>query len=115
MQLVREVETGKSNAWAVQRKYDIKGANTVMRWVRQFGSGNMVNSFEWKKLMKSMRRRDSEASCGASRKPWPIRMWSWRWSRRFWRWPARSWARAGGFQKKTCWRAAHQAVEAHPS
>ena len=38
MQLVREVETGKSNAWAVQRKYDIKGANTVMRWVRQFGS-----------------------------------------------------------------------------
>jgi transposase-like protein len=39
MQLVREVETGKSNAWAVQRKYDIKGANTVMRWVRQFGSG----------------------------------------------------------------------------
>ena len=39
MQLVREVETGKSNAWAVQRKYDIKGADTVMRWVRQFGSG----------------------------------------------------------------------------
>ena len=39
MQLVREVESGKSNAWAVQRKYDIKGANTVMRWVRQFGSG----------------------------------------------------------------------------
>jgi transposase-like protein len=39
MQLVREVETGRFNAWAVQRKYDIKGANTVMRWVRQFGSG----------------------------------------------------------------------------
>jgi transposase-like protein len=39
MQLVREVESGKSNAWAVQRKYDIKGADTVMRWVRQFGSG----------------------------------------------------------------------------
>jgi transposase-like protein len=39
MQLVREVESGKSNAWAVQRKYDIKGAGTVMRWVRQFGSG----------------------------------------------------------------------------
>ena len=39
MQLVREVESGKSNAWAVQRKYDIKGSNTVMRWVRQFGSG----------------------------------------------------------------------------
>jgi transposase len=39
LQLVREVESGKSNAWAVQRKYNIKGANTVMRWVRQFGSG----------------------------------------------------------------------------
>ena len=39
IQLVREVEAGKSNACAVQRKYDIKGANTVMRWVRQFGGG----------------------------------------------------------------------------
>jgi transposase-like protein len=39
LQLVREVETGESCAWAVQRKYNIKGATTVMRWVRQFGSG----------------------------------------------------------------------------
>jgi transposase-like protein len=39
MQLVREVETGRSNAWAVQRKYNIKGGNTVMRWVRQYGNG----------------------------------------------------------------------------
>ena len=39
MQFVREVETGKSCACAVQRKYNIKGAGTVMRWVRQFGSG----------------------------------------------------------------------------
>jgi transposase-like protein len=39
LQLVREVESGKSCAWAVQRKYKIKGASTVMRWVRQFGSG----------------------------------------------------------------------------
>ena len=39
MQLVREVESGKSNACAVQWKYNIKGAATVMRWVRQFGSG----------------------------------------------------------------------------
>ena len=39
MQLVREVEGGKSCAWAVQRKYKIKGATTVMRWVRQLGSG----------------------------------------------------------------------------
>lgn len=39
MQLVREVETGQGSACAVQRKYDIKGTHTVMRWVRQYGSG----------------------------------------------------------------------------
>jgi transposase-like protein len=39
MQCVREVEAGKSCAYAAQRKYKIKGAGTVMRWVRQFGSG----------------------------------------------------------------------------
>jgi transposase-like protein len=39
LQLVREVETGKGSAWAVQQKYKIKGGTTVMRWVRQFGSG----------------------------------------------------------------------------
>lgn len=39
LQLVREVEEGESCAWAVQRKYKIKGASTVMRWVRQYGSG----------------------------------------------------------------------------
>jgi transposase-like protein len=39
MQCVREVEAGKSCAYAVQRKYQIKGTGTVMRWVRQLGSG----------------------------------------------------------------------------
>ena len=39
MQCVREVEAGKSCAYAVQRKYQIKGTATVMRWVRQLGSG----------------------------------------------------------------------------
>jgi transposase-like protein len=39
MQLVREVETGKGCAAAMQRKYNIKGNGTVTRWVRQFGSG----------------------------------------------------------------------------
>jgi transposase-like protein len=39
MQCVREVEAGKSCAYAVQRKYKIKGTSTVMRWVRQLGSG----------------------------------------------------------------------------
>jgi transposase-like protein len=39
LQLVREVETGKACAEAVKRKYNISGKGTVMRWVRQYGSG----------------------------------------------------------------------------
>src|SRR5271168_2711717 len=39
LQLVREVESGKLCAGAVGRKYGMKGQGTVMRWVRQFGSG----------------------------------------------------------------------------
>src|SRR5512135_2180061 len=39
MQAVREVEAGKFCAEAVQRKYRINGKGTVIRWVRQFGSG----------------------------------------------------------------------------
>ena len=39
MQCVGEVEAGKSCAYTVQRKYKIKGSATVMRWVRQLGSG----------------------------------------------------------------------------
>jgi transposase-like protein len=39
MQCVREVEAGKSCAFGVGRKYKIKGGGTVMRWVRQLGSG----------------------------------------------------------------------------
>ena len=38
MQLVREVESGKGSAFAVQRKYNIKGSDTVLRWVRQYGT-----------------------------------------------------------------------------
>jgi transposase-like protein len=39
MQAVREVESGQHSTQAVRRKYDVKGDGTVMRWVRQFGSG----------------------------------------------------------------------------
>jgi transposase-like protein len=38
-QIVREVEAGENSAYGVQRKYDIKGKTTVMRWVRQLGTG----------------------------------------------------------------------------
>ena len=39
LQLVREVEGGQGSARAVQCKYNIKGSGSVLRWVRQFGSG----------------------------------------------------------------------------
>ena len=39
IQAVREVEAGESCVEAVQRKYSIKGKGTLMRWVRQLGSG----------------------------------------------------------------------------
>ena len=39
MQCVQEVEAGTLCAYEVQRKYKIKGTDTVMRWVRQLGSG----------------------------------------------------------------------------
>lgn len=39
MQVVREVEAGDNSAFGAQRKYRIKGGATVMRWVRQLGSG----------------------------------------------------------------------------
>src|ERR1017187_10151720 len=39
MECVREVEAGRSSADAVRRKYKIKGTHTVLRWVRQLGSG----------------------------------------------------------------------------
>lgn len=39
LQAVRDVENGVDCATAVQRKYGIRGNDTVMRWVRQLGSG----------------------------------------------------------------------------
>ena len=39
MQAVRQVETGELCAAAVQRQLAIQGHGTVLRWVRQWGSG----------------------------------------------------------------------------
>ena len=39
MQAVREVESGRWCAWEVTQKYGVRGSATVMRWVRQLGSG----------------------------------------------------------------------------
>ena len=39
MQLVQEVEAGKMCVSRVERKYGVTSAGTLMRWVRQYGSG----------------------------------------------------------------------------
>ena len=39
IQAVREVESGRLCAWEVTQKYGVRGNGTVMRWVRQLGSG----------------------------------------------------------------------------
>lgn len=39
LQAVGEVESGKYCAGEVRRRYGIRGSGTVMRWVRQLGSG----------------------------------------------------------------------------
>src|SRR5262245_40947832 len=39
MQVVREVESGENCAYQAQLKYGVGAPGTVMRWVRQLGSG----------------------------------------------------------------------------
>lgn len=42
-EVVREVESGDRSAHQVQRKHGIRSHNTVMRWVRELGSGKYGN------------------------------------------------------------------------
>jgi transposase-like protein len=39
MEAVRELESGDLPYMEVQRKYGIKGASTVQKWVRKYGNG----------------------------------------------------------------------------
>ena len=39
MEAVRELETGDLPYMEIQRKYGIKGATTVQKWVRKYGNG----------------------------------------------------------------------------
>jgi transposase-like protein len=73
MQIVREVEAGENCAYGVQRKYDIKGSATVMRWVRQLGSGKYgkilrvekANEINEAARLRSQLRRAKEALADA--------------------------------------------------
>jgi transposase-like protein len=39
LSLVKELEGGEMSACAMQRKYQIRGNTTLMRWVKQYGCG----------------------------------------------------------------------------
>jgi transposase-like protein len=41
-QLVGELESGTS-IYELQRRYDIRGADTIQRWIRQFGRNHLLN------------------------------------------------------------------------
>lgn len=41
MQLVRELEEGEMNFWQCRRKYGVRGAATLQRWVSQYGNGSI--------------------------------------------------------------------------
>ncbi|RZS95310.1 transposase [Cecembia calidifontis] len=41
-QVVEEVENGSSYSY-LQKKYDIRGAETIQRWVRSFGRDHLLN------------------------------------------------------------------------
>jgi transposase-like protein len=60
LHLVREVERGRSCVGAVERKYNIKGCGTLMRWVRQYGSGKygkIIRVEEADQISEAMRLR----------------------------------------------------------
>jgi len=41
-QVVEEVENG-TNIWTLQKRYGIKGANTIQRWISKFGKNYLLN------------------------------------------------------------------------
>lgn len=41
LEIVRELEQGQINFAGARRKYGIKGANTIQRWVGQYGNGSV--------------------------------------------------------------------------
>ena len=56
LQVVNEIEEGKvSGFWEVQRKYGIKGGNTVRRWLVKFGRDHLLNKIV---RVETMRERD---------------------------------------------------------
>jgi transposase-like protein len=62
LQLVRELEQGQINFADARRKYGIKGADTVQRWLGQYGNGSIgkvirVQKPEERNEREQMKRR----------------------------------------------------------
>ena len=100
MQCVREVEAGQTCA-AVQRKYQIPGTYTVMRWVRQLGSGRYGKIIRVEKAqevnetsqLRSELRRVKEALADTHME---LAL-----EHAYWWWPVRNWTRAWRRLKKS--------------
>lgn len=41
-QVVKEIESGES-VFSMQRRYGIKGGDTIQNWLRKFGKGHLLN------------------------------------------------------------------------
>src|ERR1051326_6824894 len=115
MHCVRDVESGKSCASTVQRKYRIKDATTVMRWVRQFGSGRYGKIIRVEKAdevseagqLRHQLRRVKEALADTHME---LAL-----EQAFLAVACEELDQSlEGFKKKARWRAAHQAVAADP-
>lgn len=68
METVRELESQDLSFAEIQRKYGIKGCDTVQRWARQYGNGSRGKVVrvekpdersEWKRLRERMRRLET--------------------------------------------------------
>ena len=42
-QVIRELEQTGATLDLIRKKYDIKGAETIQRWVRKFGKNHLIN------------------------------------------------------------------------
>ena len=68
MEVVRELEREDLSFAHLQRKYGIKGCDTVQRWAQQYGNGTRGKVIrvekpderhEWKRLKERMRRLET--------------------------------------------------------
>ena len=56
LQVVRDIERGKTTMSEVARKYGINGAQTILRWLKRYGKGIVTDG----RLVKSAKNMEPE-------------------------------------------------------